>query len=298
MATITIGVDLSKSFFSICRLDEGGRVVKREDLRRGPFAQWLAQQAPGTVIAMEACGGAHHWARRCLAHELVPRLMAAQFVAPFRKSAAAKNDRNDAEAIATATRQGNVRFVAVKTIEQQARLSQHRIREGYKVEGLAIGNRIRGLLAELGIVVSKTEVALRRALARLPEFDLPEGVRGAIAELQRHLIDVRRRSPHRRHPRPPAAQGPRPQHQRQEQPTQRPRSHPQHRAALTPLIPTRCVKVGVALMRKTGCRWTQGAAHGRHQSRPRPATRVRHRDSRRGGQGSRRRPGRARERRE
>lgn len=193
MATITIGVDLSKSSFSTCRLDDAGRVVQREDLGRAPFAQWLAQQAPSTVIAMEACGSAHHWARRCLAHGLVPRLMAAQFVAPFRKSTAAKNDRNDAEAIATAARQGNMRFVAVKTIEQQARLSQHRIREGYKVEALAIGNRIRGLLAEFGIVVAKSEIALRRALAGLPDLDLPGGVRIAIAELQQHLVDVRRR---------------------------------------------------------------------------------------------------------
>ena len=193
MATITIGVDLSKSSFSTCRLDEAGRVVQRGELGRAPFAQWLAQQPPSTVIAMEACGSAHHWARRCLAHGLVPRLMAAQFVAPFRKSAAAKNDRNDAEAIATAARQGNMRFVAVKTIEQQARLSLHRIREGYKVEALAIGNRIRGLLAEFGIALARSEIALRRALASLPDLDLPGDVRGAIAELQQHLLDVRRR---------------------------------------------------------------------------------------------------------
>ncbi len=114
----------------------------------------MVQLPPGTVVAMEACSGAHHWARRCLEHGLVPRLMAAQFVKPFRKSQGNKNDRNDAEAIATAARQGNMRFVAVKTVDQQARLSWHRVREGYKAEGLAISNRLRGLLAEFGVVVA------------------------------------------------------------------------------------------------------------------------------------------------
>jgi transposase len=79
---------------------------------------------------------------------LQPRLIAAQFVTPFRKSRGAKNDRNDAEAIATAARQGNMRFVAVKRVDQQARLAWHRAREGFKTECLALTNRLRGLLAE------------------------------------------------------------------------------------------------------------------------------------------------------
>jgi transposase len=68
--------------------------------------------AGGNVVAMEACSGAHHWARRYREYGLVPRLMAAQFVTPFRKSRTLKNDRNDAEAIATAARQGNIRGLA------------------------------------------------------------------------------------------------------------------------------------------------------------------------------------------
>ncbi len=100
--------------------------------------------------------------------------MAAQFVAPFRKSQRSKNDRNDAEAIATAARQGNMRFVAIKTVDQQARLSWHRVREGYKDENLEVMNRLRGLLAELGIVIAKSAIALRRALpAILERGDLP-----------------------------------------------------------------------------------------------------------------------------
>jgi len=154
MSTITIGVDLAKSVFSVCEVEASGRVIRRQELKRDAFALWLAQQPVSAVVAMEACSGAHHWARRCVEYGLQPRILAAQFVTPFRKSRAAKNDRNDAEAIATAARQGNMRFVPMKSIEQQARLSWHRVREGYKAEALAIGNRLRGLLAEFGIVVA------------------------------------------------------------------------------------------------------------------------------------------------
>ena len=164
MATITLGIDLSKQLFSVCELDAAGRVTQRRDLRRDAFATWLAQRPAGSMVAMEACSSAHHWARRCLEHGLQPRLIAAQFVKPFRKSQAAKNDRNDAEAIATAARQGNMRFVPVKSVEQQARLSWHRVREGYKAEALAASNRLRGLLSEFGVVIARSDTALRRAL--------------------------------------------------------------------------------------------------------------------------------------
>jgi len=105
MGTITIGVDLAKQVFSMCEVDATGQILKRLTLKRDAFSIWLAQRPAGTVVAMEACSGAHHWARRCLEYGLVPRLMAAQFVRPFRKNPLAKNDPNDAEAIATAARQ-------------------------------------------------------------------------------------------------------------------------------------------------------------------------------------------------
>ena len=121
MSTITIGVDLAKNasrwprcdelsytvgltdpVFSVCELDGIGHVLRRQDLRREPFSLWLTQLPAGTVVAMEACSGAHHWARRCLEYGLQPRIIAAQFVTPFRKGQRTKNDRADAEAIATA----------------------------------------------------------------------------------------------------------------------------------------------------------------------------------------------------
>ena len=183
MRTITIGVDLAKQVFSVCSVDPVGRVRDRRELRREAFSQWLPNVPAGTVVAMEACSGAHHWARRCQAHGLQPRLMAAQFVAPFRKSRTAKNDRNDAEAIATAARQGNMRFVPVKTVDQQVRLSWHRVREGYKAEALATSNRLRGLLAEFGVVVAQNDAALRRTLADLEALSLP----GSLTELLRDV---------------------------------------------------------------------------------------------------------------
>ncbi|MGH8115337.1 MAG: IS110 family transposase [Rhodanobacteraceae bacterium] len=191
MSTITIGVDLAKQVFSVCEVDATGRILKRLTLKRDAFSAWLAQRPAGTVVAMEACSGAHHWARRCLEYGLVPRVMAAQFVRPFRKNPLAKNDPNDAEAIATAARQGNMRFVPVKDIDQQARLSWHRVREGYKVEGRAIANRLRGLLAEFGVVVAKGEGALRRTLADLDTYpELPGEFKELLRALSGHWAQV------------------------------------------------------------------------------------------------------------
>lgn len=193
MLTITIGVDLAKLLFSICVVNASGRVVQRKELRRDAFSHWLSQQPAGTVVAMEACSGAHHWGRRCLEHGLVPRLMAAQFVKPFRKSQTAKNDRNDAEAIATAARQGNMRFVPVKTVDQQARLAWHRVREGDKTESLAVSNRLRGLLAEFGVIVAQSDAALRLALSDLGKHALPASLVELLGDLTTHWQQLRER---------------------------------------------------------------------------------------------------------
>lgn len=173
MESITVGIDLAKQVFSVCVMDGLGRVTQRRELRREALRVWLLQLPAGTVVAMEACSGAHYWGRYCEQQGLVPRLMAAQIVKAYRKNKAVKNDRQDAEAIATAARQGNMRFISVKTVDQQARLSWHRVREGYKKDALAVTNRIRGLLAEFGVVIGQTDTALRRALADLEAMQLP-----------------------------------------------------------------------------------------------------------------------------
>lgn len=192
MNTITIGIDLAKLVFAICMVDARGHVIQRKELRRDAFAAWLAQVPAGTVVAMEACSGAHYWARRCQEYGLQPRIIAAQFVTPFRKSSRTKNDRADAEAIATAARQGNMRFVPIKSVDQQVRLSWHRVREGYKVESLAIGNRIRGLLAEFGVIVAQSDVALRRLLGDLDaQAGLPAELKELLRDLANHWGELR-----------------------------------------------------------------------------------------------------------
>lgn len=190
MESTTVGIDLAKQVFSVCVMNEKGHVTQRLELKRDSLADWLRQRPAGTVVAMEACSSAHHWACFCMQNGLVPRLMAAQFVKPFRKSRAIKNDRQDAEAIATAARQGNMRFVTVKTVAQQARLSWHRVRDGYKKDALAVTNRIRGLLAEFGVVISRSNLALRRALAELDALELPPELKELIRLQQQHWSQI------------------------------------------------------------------------------------------------------------
>nr|WP_244137452.1 transposase [Burkholderia pyrrocinia] len=135
----TIGIDLAKEVFAICVLDDRGTVLERRVLRRAAFERW-AEQAPDGIIAMESCSSAHHWGRWFAAHGHVVRLIAPEFVTPFRKGG--KNDAADAEAIAVAARQPTMRFVTVKTVEQQAILSWHRARQGW-VDECRASNKMR-----------------------------------------------------------------------------------------------------------------------------------------------------------
>lgn len=186
----TIGIDLAKDVFAVCAMDITGAVVYHKMLKRDGFVAWAQQLRPCT-IAMEACGSSHHWGRWFAAHGHVVRLMAPEFVQPFRKSMAAKNDRNDAEAIAIAARQPTMRFVAVKSVEQQSVLVWHRLREGYKEERTAHLNRIRGLLGEFGIWPPRSADKLIRALPGLTvDAAIPEGVRLAIEQSLLYLNTV------------------------------------------------------------------------------------------------------------
>ncbi len=182
MDITSVGVDLAKMVFSVCAMQKDGRVVDPRELKREAFEQWLRRLPPGCIVGMEACGSAHHWARFMAALGLVPRIIAAEFVEPYRKSRAMKNDRNDAEAIAVAVRDINMRFVAMKTVEQQARLSRHRMREGWKEERTASMNRVRGLLVEFGVIFPRSSTALRKGLALVQcDSTLPETVRELAA---------------------------------------------------------------------------------------------------------------------
>lgn len=194
MDITTVGVDLAKESITVCALDAGGCTVQMRELKTSGFAAWLAQLPPGCVVGMEACGTAHHWARRMQEFGLQPRLMAAEFVEPFRKSRAGKNDRNDAQAIGIAVREANMRFVTVKTVAQQARLAQHRLREGWKEERTALINRLRGLLAEFGVSVARTPAALRGKLMELQQgAQLPAALRETLGEAREHLVQLEQR---------------------------------------------------------------------------------------------------------
>ncbi len=186
----TVGVDLAKEVIAVCAADRAGRIVFTRIFRRDTFATW-AVQLPPCVFGMEACGAAHHWARWLASHGHTPRLMAAEFVQPFRKSRAAKNDRNDAEAVLTAVRQPNMRFVAVKSVEQQACLSWHRMRQGWSEERTALINRLRGLLGEFGVWRGRSAALLTRALPGLEHDEgLPLMVRRLLGDARQHLAQL------------------------------------------------------------------------------------------------------------
>jgi len=182
MHSTTVAVDLAKDVFSVCAMSAEGRVIERRDLKREAFGAWLQRLPKGCIVGMEACGASHHWAREMSAWGLMPRIVAAELVQPYRKSRAMKNDRNDAEAVALAVRDATMRFVAVKTLEQQARLSRHRMREGWKEERTAVINRIRGLLTEFGVVFPRSSAALCKGLVEaIHDERVPVAVRELVA---------------------------------------------------------------------------------------------------------------------
>lgn len=146
MLITTIGIDLAKSVFQLHGVDEHGKTVLRKQLKRDQVAPFMANLAP-CLIGMEACGGAHYWARKLQGFGHTVRLMSPQFVKPYVKSN--KNDAADAEAICEAVARPNMRFVPIKSVEQQAVLSMHRVRQGFVVARTAQANQIRGLWPSL-----------------------------------------------------------------------------------------------------------------------------------------------------
>ena len=185
-----IGLDLAKNIFELYGVDASEQGVLRKTVRRNKLLSTFAQLPP-CVVGLEACGSAHYWARelRKLGH--APRLMAPQFVAPYRKND--KNDRNDAEAICEAVGRPNMRFVPIKDEEQQAVLTAHRARSLLVSERTALVNQIRGLLTEYGVVMVQGVATVRK---RLPEIledgenGLPALAREVFAELYERLCGV------------------------------------------------------------------------------------------------------------
>jgi transposase len=171
MSEITrVGVDLAKRVIQVHAVDAAGRRVVARALKREQFMAWCAQLPAGCVVAMEACSSAHHWARKLRTLGLDARLIAAHFVTPYRmEGKGGKNDMTDAAAICEAASRPRMRLVPIKTCEQQGVLSLHRVREGLKEERTACINRIRGVLAEFGLVFGKSPKILRAVLADVIE---------------------------------------------------------------------------------------------------------------------------------
>jgi len=147
-----LGIDLAKNVFQLHGTDARGKCVLRKRLNREKLTEFVAQLTP-CVIGVEACTGAHHWARvfEQMGHKV--KMMAPQFVKPYVRSN--KNDRNDARAIAEAVTRPDMKFVPIKKIEQQDTLLLHRARALVIKQRTAQANQIRGLLAEYGIIIPK-----------------------------------------------------------------------------------------------------------------------------------------------
>lgn len=163
MEIVTLGIDLAKNIFALHGVDAAGKVVlQRPAVKRAKLLE-LTASLPPCRIGMEACSGAHHWAREMARQGHTVRLIAPKLVTPYRMSGKrGKNDAADAAAICEAVSRPAMRFVPVKTIEQQSELCLHRARQGYVEQRTALINRIRGLLSELGIVLAQKAETIRR----------------------------------------------------------------------------------------------------------------------------------------
>jgi transposase len=193
MAIVFVGIDLAKNVFALHGVDELGKpVLVRPAVPRSKLHELVASLPPCTV-AMEACSGAHHWARLFSASGHTVRLMAPKFVTPYRMSGArGKTDAADAAAICEAAQRATMRFVPPKTEQQQSQLMVHRARQGYVQSRTGCINRIRGLLAEFGHVLPLKASSVRRQAAALLE-ELPGWANTVIGDLlsEVHRLDER-----------------------------------------------------------------------------------------------------------
>ena len=190
MKITTIGLDLAKSIFQVHGVDATGQVVVRKSLRRSQMLPFFAK-LPSCLIGIEACGTSHHWARELikLGHEV--RLMPPAYVKPYVKRG--KTDAADAEAVCEAVTRPTMRFVPVKSPEQQAALSMHRTRDLLVKQRTQLINMIRGLLAEFGVDIPK---GLERALLMARQIvdgrapDVPIEAAKIVGTLSRQALDT------------------------------------------------------------------------------------------------------------
>ena len=175
-----IGLDLAKNVFHLVGFDARDKEVKKKMLRRPQMLSYFVQLPP-CLIGMEACASAHYWARELTQQGHTVRLIPPQHVKPYLRGN--KNDYNDARAIAEAVTRPGMRFVAIKTPEQQDIQALYRQRQGAVADRTALSNRLRGLLGERGLVCPQGINVLRR---RLPE--ILEDADNGLSDFYRRLL--------------------------------------------------------------------------------------------------------------
>jgi transposase len=190
MQVTTIGLDIAKNLFQVHGVDARGKVVVRKRLARGKVLGFFAN-LPRCLIGLEAGGGAHHWARelRALGHDA--RLMPPQYVKAYVKSN--KHDAADAEACCEAVQRPGMRFVPVKSADQQATLMLHRVRDQLIGQRTATINALRGHLTEFGIVAAQRQAGVRQLLAIIGEIEddrVPPLAREVLQTLATHLREL------------------------------------------------------------------------------------------------------------
>ena len=190
MNIITAGIDLAKSVFAMHGVNDSGKpALVKPKVPRADLLPLIANLPP-CLIGMEACSGAHHWARQFRQHGHTVKLMAPKFVAPYRMTGRrGKNDAADAAAICEAVTRPAMRFVPVKEEHQQIILCLHRIRQGFVEERTASYNRLRGLIAEFGIVLPQKVACLRREIGAYLE-DLPGYANLCVGDLLAHTAGL------------------------------------------------------------------------------------------------------------
>src|SRR5712691_1089078 len=184
---VTIGLDIAKSVFQVHGVDEGGAVVVRRRLTRAKVLSFF-EQLPPCLVGLEACATAHHWGRelRKLGHDV--RLMPPSYVKAYLKRQ--KNDAADAEAICEAVTRPSMRFVPIKSPEQQSVMSIHRVRQMVMRQRVRLVNAIRGHHGEFGIVAPIGRVGLARLVTLVSdpsETRLPDEVRATVTILATQL---------------------------------------------------------------------------------------------------------------
>jgi len=181
----TVGIDLAKNVFSVHGVDAHGKAVLRKTVGRGKLLELMAQLPP-CLVGMEACSGAHQMARELQPLGHAPRIMTPKFIIPFRRNQ--KNDGNDAEAICEAVGRPGMRFVPIKSAEQQAVLIVHRVRK--ELIELRNGqiNQVRGLLAEFGVVIAVGRYRFRQQIgAALDDARVPALARQILHEVNARI---------------------------------------------------------------------------------------------------------------